>query len=170
MLQRANLLILDEPTNHLDILGKEALEKSLADYDGTLIFVSHDRYFIQKMANTVLEINQGTATLTEMGYTQFTEAKSVSEANEGSEKRNDLPVSRESLGRLKKQLVKLEEAITEKEDELATQRELRYDPHYYHDHTNMRQLDERIDAIHNELSALLADWEALSAKIAEYIQ
>lgn len=170
MLQRANLLILDEPTNHLDILGKEALEKSLADYDGTLIFVSHDRYFIQKMANTVLEINQGTATLTEMGYTQFTEAKSVSEANESSEKRNDLPVSRESLGRLKKQLVKLEEAITEKEDELATQRELRYDPHYYHDHTNMRQLDERIDAIHNELSALLADWEALSAKIAEYIQ
>ena len=154
----------------MDILGKEALEKALADYDGTLIFVSHDRYFIQKMANAVLEIDHGTVRLTELGYAQFTEAKAASENKPSVEPRSESPVNRESLGRLKKQLAKLEEAITEKEEELAAHRELRYDPHYYHDHTNMRQLDEQIDTIHNALSALMADWEALSAKISEYIQ
>jgi ATP-binding cassette subfamily F protein 3 len=56
MLKQANLLILDEPTNHLDIPAKEALEKSLANYEGTILFVSHDRYFIQKMAKAVLNI------------------------------------------------------------------------------------------------------------------
>jgi ATP-binding cassette, subfamily F, member 3 len=170
MLQRANLLILDEPTNHLDILGKEALETSLADYDGTLVFVSHDRYFIQKMANAVLEINQGQAVFTQLDYAHYTEAKSTADEADSHAKKGDQPINRESVGRLKKQLAKLEEAITEKEDELATQRELRYDPHYYHDHTNMALLDERIDGIHNALNALYADWEALSAKIAEYIQ
>ena len=168
MLQRANLLILDEPTNHLDILGKEALETALADYDGTLIFVSHDRYFIQKMANAVLEIDQGEAVYTDLGYAQYTEAKTNSDNERTNEKKSDQTPQRESVGRLKKQLAKLEEAITEKEDQLAEKRELRYDPHYYHDHNNMRELDEAIDLIHNELSTLMADWEALSAKIAEY--
>jgi ATP-binding cassette, subfamily F, member 3 len=53
MLKGANLLILDEPTNHLDIPGKEALEKSLSDYEGTILFVSHDRYFVNKMAKGI---------------------------------------------------------------------------------------------------------------------
>jgi ATP-binding cassette, subfamily F, member 3 len=168
MLQRANLLILDEPTNHLDILGKEALETALADYDGTLIFVSHDRYFIQKMANAVLEIDQGQAVYSDLGYAQFTENKVIAESGSSDNKKSEQDPPRESVGRLRKQLAKLEEAITEKETQLAQHRELRYDPHYYHDHTHMRQLDEQIDTIHNELSALMADWEALSAKIAEY--
>ena len=168
MLQRANLLILDEPTNHLDILGKEALETALADYDGTLIFVSHDRYFIQKMANAVLEINQGQALYSDLGYAQFSENKAQVETSIHDEKKAQQAPTRESVGRLKKQLAKLEEAITEKEDQLAQHRELRFDPQYYHDHAQMRQLDEQIDTIHNELSALLADWEALSAKISEY--
>jgi chromosome segregation ATPase len=121
------------------------------------------------MANAVLDINQGQAVYTQLGYAQYNEAKSTAEEGESSAKKGDQPVIRESVGRLKKQLVKLEEAITEKEEELATQRDLRYDPHYYHDHTHMRELDERIDGIHNTLNALYADWEALSAKIAEYI-
>ena len=59
VLKKANLLILDEPTNHLDILGKEALEDALLDYDGTLLFVSHDRYFIRKIATSILKIEDG---------------------------------------------------------------------------------------------------------------
>ncbi|HEX3078170.1 MAG TPA: ABC-F type ribosomal protection protein [Lachnospiraceae bacterium] len=63
MLHHDNFLILDEPTNHLDIRGKEALEKALKDYDGTILFVSHDRYFISQIATSILEIDQDKVTL-----------------------------------------------------------------------------------------------------------
>jgi ATP-binding cassette subfamily F protein 3 len=59
MLQKANLLILDEPTNHLDLPGKEVLEEALDGYPGTILFVSHDRYFINKVATRVLELSAG---------------------------------------------------------------------------------------------------------------
>ena len=58
MMDHDNLLILDEPTNHLDIPSKEALEKALENYDGTLLFVSHDRMFLKKMASRILEMDQ----------------------------------------------------------------------------------------------------------------
>src|SRR6185503_17513653 len=57
MLLNANVLILDEPTNHLDLYSKEVLEASLLDYDGTLLFISHDRYFLNKMAERILELS-----------------------------------------------------------------------------------------------------------------
>lgn len=57
MLQRDNVLILDEPTNHLDIDSKEMLEQALKDFEGTIIFVSHDRYFINQLANKVFDLN-----------------------------------------------------------------------------------------------------------------
>ncbi|MCF0110277.1 MAG: ABC-F type ribosomal protection protein, partial [Erysipelotrichaceae bacterium] len=71
MLQQSNLLILDEPTNHLDILGKEALEDSLKEYEGTLLFVSHDRYFIQKLATAILVIDNGTCVYYPLNYDEY---------------------------------------------------------------------------------------------------
>lgn len=71
MLKHDNLLILDEPTNHMDILGKEALEKSLRDYDGTIIFVSHDRYFISGIATSILEIDNSKADFYPMKYNEY---------------------------------------------------------------------------------------------------
>ena len=58
MLEKANVLILDEPTNHLDLDSKEVLENALIDYPGTILFVSHDRYFINRIATKVLELNR----------------------------------------------------------------------------------------------------------------
>ncbi len=71
MLKHDNLLILDEPTNHIDIPGKEALEKSLRDYDGTIIFVSHDRYFISGIATSILEIDNNKAYFYPMKYHEY---------------------------------------------------------------------------------------------------
>lgn len=164
MLKQANLLILDEPTNHLDIPSKEALEKALQDYEGTLLFVSHDRYFIQKMAKAIINIEDGIAAYYPLEFNQVQEQletqtiaqQVVIEPTESK---------KQSLSRLKKQLLKIEEAITLKEEELEIARDLRYEPDYYHDHSKMKELDHQIDAIHNEIAGLMKDWESLQESI-----
>lgn len=70
---RPNVLVLDEPTNHMDIVGKETLESMLKDYKGTLIFVSHDRYFVKKLATQLLVFEDGTTNLYQFGYEQYQE-------------------------------------------------------------------------------------------------
>lgn len=70
---RPNVLVLDEPTNHMDIVGKETLESMLKDYRGTLIFVSHDRYFVKKVATQLLVFEDGTTNLYQFGYEQYQE-------------------------------------------------------------------------------------------------
>lgn len=79
---RPNVLVLDEPTNHMDIVGKETLESMLKDYKGTLIFVSHDRYFVKKVATQLLVFEDGTTNLYQFGYEQYQE-KLYREASEG---------------------------------------------------------------------------------------
>ena len=71
--KRPNLLILDEPTNHMDIVGKEALESMLMDYEGTVLFVSHDRYFVQKIADSLLIFEQGRVNYYPFGYQEYSE-------------------------------------------------------------------------------------------------
>ena len=70
---RPNVLVLDEPTNHMDIVGKETLESMLRDFEGTLIFVSHDRYFVKKVATQLLVFEDGTTNLYQFGYEQYQE-------------------------------------------------------------------------------------------------
>lgn len=169
MLQEANCLVLDEPTNHLDIPAKEALEKALKDYDGTLLFVSHDRYFIQKMAKAIVRIEPDGTQYYPVKYDEIPLQESV----EGQlDVKTDIQVRSNplSLSRLQKQLAKVEELITEKEVELEDARACRFEPEYYHDHAKMKLLDEQIDSIHNELNALLKDWESLHETIQESSQ
>lgn len=168
MLMQANFLVLDEPTNHLDILGKEALEEALKDYEGTILFVSHDRYFIQKIAKSVLSIESGQAQFFPL---TFDEVQIKTKESEPVEKRAEKPAERTiSKSRLMKQLVKIEESITLKEEELEIAREKRFDPFYYHDQLNMRQLDDEIDIIHNSLNTLMKSWEELHETIEQSSQ
>lgn len=81
---RPNVLVLDEPTNHMDIVGKETLESMLKDYKGTLIFVSHDRYFVKKVATQLLVFEDGTTNLYQFGYEQYQEKLDM----EASESKN----------------------------------------------------------------------------------
>ena len=166
LLKHANLLLLDEPTNHLDIPGKEALEESLKDYEGTLIFVSHDRYFIKELATSLLLFDDEGVKYIPMSYSEYynleenkvKEEKKV-EAKIKEVKRREKPLSKEGKERLIK---KLEKEITAKEEELEEMRELRFEPEFYQDQMKMRELDERIDDIHNEIANLMKEWEELS--------
>jgi ATP-binding cassette subfamily F protein 3 len=156
-------MILDEPTNHLDLLGKEALEESFKDYEGTILFVSHDRYFIQKMATGVLSIENGKAEYYPLKFEEYAEIpKEVSKETIAKEVKQQKQIN---IKDLKKELARLEKRISEKEDELEEQREKRYDPYYYHDYKNMAELDATIDGIHNEIASMMKTWESLSEEL-----
>ena len=159
MLKKANFLILDEPTNHLDILCKEALEKCLREYDGTILFVSHDRYFIKQIATSVLNIENGTAILYPDGYKDYIDVKVKEEVK--SQKKEEEP--KEKLKDIKQRpkysIKKLEEEISQMEELLEEKRDLRYEPEYYQDSRKMQELDEEIDDIHNQIHALEVKWE-----------
>lgn len=159
MLEHGNFLIMDEPTNHLDILGKEALEEALMQYDGTLLFVSHDRYFISQIATSILVLDDDVATYYPLTYQEYLHKDDKKEVNV----KKDVPKTKKkekpkyiNYGR---EIAKLEKQITKKEEELEALRELRFEPEYYHNHLKMQKLDEEIDDKHNEIESLMALWE-----------
>lgn len=166
MLQHGNFLLLDEPTNHLDIPSKEALEDALKDYDGTILFVSHDRYFIKQIATSVLVLDDKKAVFYPDGYQDY-----IDQENNASKENNDsLPLEKSKSNKLqqikpinaKREIKKIELKIDEMEQLLSDKRELRFEPEYYHDFNKMNELDEEIDQIHNDLEHLMQKWEELN--------
>jgi ATP-binding cassette, subfamily F, member 3 len=97
LLRPSNTLLLDEPTNHLDIDSKEVLLDALADYGGTLIFVSHDRYFVEKLATRIIEVGDGKATLYPGTYEAFLWSKNQAAAGDGSKRANSSTGSKGSV-------------------------------------------------------------------------
>lgn len=170
LLDHGNVLILDEPTNHLDIPGKEALEEALKGFDGTIIFVSHDRYFIQQIANRLLVFEEDGAKVYDETYQEYAEGKKiVASMQMNREIHEDHPMQdsrrQRSKEGLQREIKKLEEQITAKEQELEDMRALRFEPEYYQDFQKMNDLDEDIDDIHNELAHLMAKWESLLEEV-----
>lgn len=164
MLAGDNLLILDEPTNHLDIQGKEALEKALKDYSGTMIFVSHDRYFIETIATDILYLKDKTL--------QLSEKTAVIEVEEDikavDEKKEERRVLYKEYKTWQRRSQKLELELLELQEELEAYRELRFDPDYYHDFEKMNDLNKTIDDIHNNIKTLEKEWESLTIALEEY--
>ena len=159
LLKQANFLMLDEPTNHLDIPGKEAFEESLKEYDGTILFVSHDRYFIKQIASSILVIDDNDVTYYPYGYEEY--------ANKEVVEIIEKPVIKEVKQSIKpinakREIVKLEAKIQELEELLEEKRELRFEPEYYHDYQKMNELDGEIDDIHNQIENLMNKWEELA--------
>jgi len=165
MLSHPNFLLMDEPTNHLDLIGKEALEESLKDYEGTMLFVSHDRYFISKLATAILVIDDGKASYYPLTYEEYMnrdKAQPVEKKQQPEKKESAKPERYINYG---KEISKLEKKIAVKEEELEALRELRFEPEYYHDYHKMQELDEKIDLIHNEIENLMQKWEEYSEKV-----
>ncbi len=158
MMKKANFLILDEPTNHLDIISKEALENALNEYDGTILFVSHDRYFIRKIATSCLVIDTDKVTYYPDGYKDYIDAKAKEAPEKVKEEKNEVPL-KELKQKPKYNIKRLENEISLMEDILEDKRALRYEPEYYQDMKKMAELDDEIDEIHNKIHALEEKWE-----------
>lgn len=158
MLRGDNLLILDEPTNHLDIPGKEALEKALKDYTGTMIFVSHDRYFIETLATDIFYIKDN-----QISHTEKTMETLIDEVKEQESVKKETNKQRyQDFKRMQNRQTNIEIELLDLEEQLELHRELRFDPDYYHDFKKMDDLNDTIDAIINNIKQLEKEWEELA--------
>ncbi len=161
MLEHDNCLILDEPTNHLDIPSKEALEDALSEYDGTILFVSHDRMFLKKMSDHILEMGKESHVYN-LNYEEYLNKKAEDDLVEV--KKNETVSSKAKTSfqdqkQIKNRITKLESLLEKAEEELEELRELRFEPEYYQDFRKMDELNETIDEKHNEINRLMQEWE-----------
>ncbi len=166
MLSKANLLILDEPTNHLDIAGKEALENALSEYDGTVIVVSHDRYFINKLASCILYVGGEATKFYNLKYSEYQDKikgiePTAKQLNKKQEEKVVQPVvlDAKTQREIAKKIATIEKQIAKAEQELEDLRALRFEEEYYHDYQKLNKLEEAIDEKHNEIDNLMAKWE-----------
>ena len=175
-MENNNFLILDEPTNHLDIDSKEILENALIDFDGTLLFVSHDRYFINRVATQVLELSENGSTLYLGGYDYYVEKKTELEATQmqevlltNQEKEtspvNDYQAQKESQKELRKLMRQIENLETEIE-ELETQSQAISEQMLEtNDAEKLMELQEKMDKISHRQEEAMLEWEELSEQV-----
>lgn len=177
MLQKANFLILDEPTNHLDLDSKEVLENALIDYPGTILFVSHDRYFINRIATKVFELGKSGCTEFLGDYDYFLEKKQemielAALEKAASEVASEIPAAKSAfhqdkeskkLERQKKRkLEEVEARIAELEELLENNEILLCEPEVYQDHERVLIINKENDHARIELDELLEQWAELA--------
>lgn len=158
MMDHDNFLILDEPTNHLDIPSKEALESALEKYDGTILFVSHDRMFLKKMANRILDMDEQSKVY-DLTYDEYCLKKENNTLEEVVQEKKESVKVFQDMKALKNRVVKLESLLEEAEMDLEALEELRFEPEYYQDFRKMEELESLIDEKHNEINAYMKEWE-----------
>lgn len=170
MLKSVNFLIMDEPTNHLDIESREALERALADYDGTMLMVSHDRYFINKLADRILYLTPNGIESYSGDYDSFSmrgkarlEKTVTSNAVDYKEQKRIEAEKRKTVNRFKK----VEEQISQLEIEIDRINTEMSDPDYASDFTKLAGLSKEADERNSELDALMEEWEELQIVIDE---
>ena len=173
-----NLLLLDEPTNHMDIVGKESLEQILKEYKGTLIFVSHDRYFVSKIANKILEFKKGKVTFFDGNYEEFQEWKKKNKEkidiyDSGNNKKENETVLQEKSSKnqyllnkennkRKNRMEKIEKEIEQKEQEIEIiENEMKREENAT-DYMKLAELQDKIQEIESKIEKKIEDWEKLN--------
>ncbi|MDT2828932.1 MAG: ABC-F family ATP-binding cassette domain-containing protein [Enterococcus viikkiensis] len=179
-MNKENFLILDEPTNHLDIDNKEVLENALIDYQGTLLFVSHDRYFINRIANKVIELSPEGSKLYLGDYDYYLEKKREEEELAELLAKEETPVAapkkkfyqdkeqQKLIRSLKRKIEAIEENLSnldEKIDLLETQMS---QSDILNDHVQLLELTNELEAKKAEQEEQLASWEELSMELEEF--
>ena len=175
MLSKSNLLLLDEPTNHLDIMSREALEDAILSYDGTLMIISHDRYFLNKVINRILELNENGVSQYLGNYSYYLEKKAnplrfeeMEQLQNGKtktqvkdEKKRKRELEREEKA-LKLKLKNLEDTIASKEAELLSLQEQLCLEEVYANPTESERVNKEIANLEEIIASLYEDWESLA--------
>ncbi len=189
--KQPNVLLLDEPTNHMDILGKESLENILKEYTGTLIFVSHDRYFVNKLADCILEFENGNGNVTfyNKNYQEYIEDKennervndqqneikdSVNKNKNGNMKINNIKDRKKEnntyfiekeRNRIKNKMKKIEMEIEEKEKEIQEIEKQMLKEEICSDYIKLGELQEEIQKKNQEIEKKMQEWEFLNEEL-----
>ncbi|MBR5760895.1 MAG: ABC-F family ATP-binding cassette domain-containing protein [Lachnospiraceae bacterium] len=177
-----NFLILDEPTNHMDIVGKETLESMLKDFAGSVIFVSHDRYFVKKVASRLLEFTSDGVKTYNFGYEEYEEKRNGgndSKIDFGASKKQEAvteqPKSSQNAynnpgkerSKIQKKMEKLEEQIAGLEDTIAAKKDELQNPEYASNYSKLTEIQGEIDAAEENLLNLMDEWGELDKSLSE---
>ena len=191
LLSEANFLIMDEPTNHLDLISKEALEEALQRYDGTLLLISHDRYFLTKLVHKVIEVKDKKLCVMEGNYSDYLERRLAEETTESNqdvkekkaqtdsgrkknkEQRRQEAQARDALNKLKKPVmdkIHLYESNIEKLEAQKQELETRMaDPATYNQDGLIMELQKQHAETDRDLKACYKEWEALQEELEKII-
>lgn len=172
-----NLLLLDEPTNHMDILGKESLEEILKAYRGTLIFVSHDRYFVNKIADSLLIFEKRKVTYFDGNYEEYLRKKEENEDEDAiqdkkvdntvKEKTNNSYFTNKEINKVQNKITKIEKEIEEKEEKIKNIQAEMLKEENSTNYIKLKELEENIQKINSEIELKMQEWEELNSKLAE---
>ena len=175
-----NLLFLDEPTNHMDIVGKESLENILKEYKGTLIFVSHDRYFVNKIADSLLIFEKNKVTYFNGNYEEYTRKRmeqeekindqinkkeTINSRNSG-QKENSYFLNKEK-SKTKNKISKIEREIEQIESEKNQIEEQMQDKEICTDYLKLKELQENLQKLNEEIENKMEEWESLNCELVE---
>ena len=176
-MENNNFLILDEPTNHLDIDSKEVLENALIDFDGTLLFVSHDRYFINRVATQVLELSEEGSTLYLGDYDYYLEKKAELEALAAAQAEavpvssteevtsNDYHLQKQNQKELRKITRRIEQLEAEMEELDQKIQEISETMHSTNDAADLVQLQSELNQLTVQQEAVMEEWAELSEQV-----
>lgn len=174
MLSKANFLLLDEPTNHLDILSKEILENALVNYEGTVLYISHDRYFINQTATKVIELSPLGCVEYLGDYDYYIEKKaeitthSLLQPTSTSATKEDWKKQKEfqtKIKRLENHMLTIESTIEEHEEKMLEIDELLVQEHIYSDFTKSKQLLDTKNNHQQQIDSLYIEWENTSNEL-----
>ena len=169
-----NLLLLDEPTNHMDILGKESLERILNKYEGTLVFVSHDRYFVSKIATALLIFENDKVTYFDGNYDEYIEKKQQENAEEviieniqREEKKPPINsyFANKEKNKINNRIKKLEELISKKEEEVSLLEQDMQKEEICADYIKLTEIQNKMASVMKEIEDLMQEWEELGKKL-----
>ncbi|WP_427814434.1 ABC-F family ATP-binding cassette domain-containing protein [Enterococcus sp. 22-H-5-01] len=179
-MNKENFLFLDEPTNHLDIDNKEVLENALIDYQGTLLFVSHDRYFINRIANKVIELSPDGSKLYLGDYDYYLEKKKEEEEIAELKAKEEAPVEapkkkfyqdkeqQKLIRSLRRKIETIEENLATLDESIALLETQMSQPEVLNDHVELMALTNDLEAKNAEQEEQLTSWEELSLELEEF--
>ena len=170
-----NLLILDEPTNHLDIVGKESLESMLMEYEGSILFVSHDRFFVSKVADSLLVFDGRNIKYYDCRYDEYIDKYSnIYNIEENKDNLNKEELKKDKIynnplkekGKIERRIKKLEEDISKIEEEISNHKKKLEDEDIFSDYEKVSKINQEIENKEEELNIKYLEWEEMNNKLS----